>query len=1053
MALQKALKSLPFVEGLETKTDPKLSAKPALLYDAVFRRGSVSKRWGRALLPSAIASGGNESSGEALFPFNQELVRINGGTTYGLSSASQTWSAKSGGNNYCSLTKQSLIHNNSNQVYTDHAVSNGVGVLAWVENFATNQQGLHIAVYDVATGAFYQQGFTAISGSGGATLVAPRCIPLAGAVVVVVGAPGPGKLFSTAVSTSSPTSAPASLATIKTDYLGSSPSFDAFAYGPSYGVVVYPVAASKIAFFAIDPTGAILSSPAGASLTPGLTGAINGLFATRDTQGNIYAVYGDAGAHGTRYIVVSPTFASVLTQTSIVTNTNWSGNDATMALATGAEVTANNITLVMNSIEVNPSLVPTIGVPWIGTAIINSSGVATAFSELAGTQGMGLTSGLVPFDGTYVFGAATFPTPSVGSGSTPMLGTECSAYVLTIAGQPIAKLLSGQSGMAIDSTGVGYRLCASYVPRPGQAALFFPEQGPFQSGGTSSGTAANTTLLGVAKVVLSKISAGQLPIVKVGQTEYIGGALPRTYDGVSVVETGFEIAPNPFSLTAGGGGTGALSTGTYQYALVCSWINAQGEITRSIASTPLSITLGSPNLSVIIKLETLPASTRDLLPAGGTVIFEVYRTIANGTVFYSQTASALVASSPVAPTQNVTAFSGTSSGVLSITDKIADTSLQAGQELYTTGGVLDWETPPPYASACAHNDRLVVISSENPYSWWPSSEWSPDETVRFSSLTANYVPSDKGPLVGCASMDGKLVLFAQNGAYLVYGDGPDQLGNNNYPPPQPIASVDAGPVTSQSVITTPLGVMYQGPQGIALLDRGLNYQFIGTEVEAWTTGAWKVRSALLDATTQEVRFQADTGSDVSGAQQGTLVPSNGGVTLVYNYLYNQWSVFAYGGQAMCLYQGNVALVQSTGPCWIETPGTFRDAGAYYSSSIETAWLKLAGLQGFQRLWYASVLGTYASDFTFGWHVAYNYNSSSPDVPLWSETVTLNGVGLYALDGTFQARHHIGHKCEAVKFLFTDSNLQGSGEGMALTELTLEYGIRKGAFKLPAANTL
>jgi hypothetical protein len=1063
MPLEKAIKSLPFVEGPDSKVDPKISAKPSLLYDAVFRRGSVAKRWGRTLITTNLGFGANLTSGEALFPFNQELVRINGGNTYGLVPMGQIWEQKPGGGHYSTIKKQSLIHNNASQLHSDQVVVNGVAVLAWAETAtSSNNPGIHIAVYDVASGIFYQSGISALAGTSGS--VSPRCVAIGNRVVILFCNPSITSLLTSFVDTTTPTTAPAVEFTIKPDFYTGGITFDAIPWNSSYAVVAYPSAATSITLLAVGPDARVAASPATNTVTSVVATALSGgIYLATDPSNNIYVVAANVANGAASATVYFCTNASLVTITGITTivsgASSWSGQFSDFVLATSYfPFMSAGLLLIMTGRSTFIANTP----QWLGTAIIGADGnVKTAFSEIPGTQGLVIVSDITPYDGTQVFGVENIGTYSYLSRINPIqpiIGIQSTAFIVSFDGanvKPVARALSGTSGISTTGVPNGYRVSRTSSFGNG-VSILFPEQGPFEAGGqNSAGGIITTTPLGISQLQLTKANAGQLTQIQVGKTVYYGGALPGTYDGVSMVESGFSLFPNVALSTVVNSG-GNLSTGTYSFSFVWAWYNSQGELTRSIPAPPPVINGIMTNYLLIYKIATDPLSTRDNLPSGITVFLEVYRTLANGTVFYSQTDAAIAIGGTIAAGNigtNQLSFSGTTSGLINITDLVSDANLQGSPLLYTTGGVLDWEPPPPYSAACAHNNRLIVISSENPFSWWPSSEWAPRETVRFSSQTINFVPSDKGPLVACASMDGKLILFAQNGAYLVYGDGPDLLGNNNYPAPQAIVSIDAGPVASQSVITTPLGIMYQGPQGIALLDRGLNYQFIGTDVERWSTGAWQVRNAILDAQSQEVRFQADTGSDVVGMQAGTLVPSDGAVTLVYNYLYNQWSVFTYGGQAQTLYNGNMAIVQSNGACWQEAPGTFRDNGAYYPSIVELPWLKLAGLQGFQRLWYASLLGTYASDFTLTWQVAYDYSSSSPDVPLYSEIVQLVGNGLFTLEGPFRARHHLGHKCEAVKFLISDGSIGGSGEGMSLSELSLEYGIRKGAFKLPVANTL
>lgn len=1037
MPLDKQTVSMPFVQGPDTKQDPRLSAKPSRLENACFTSGDLNKRNGRKQLPSAIDTGGSQSVGEALFARNGELVRINGGATYGLSPTSSVWLTKAGGNNYCTLSKTQLIRNTRSQLNYDHASAGGVGVLAWTESGGTNP-GLHIAVYDIASGTFYQAGTTAIAATAEEV---PRCLVLGNTVVVICGNRTTGTLKSTVVSAATPSAAIAALATIKSDYYASAATFDAFTYNSTYGVVVYPRSGTSLGVFAISAAGAVLASPADTTIAA-VTGAAGlaqaGVFAQRDTAGNIYIVIGDTQALRTRFLVRSSTFAAVVAVTDIVTTGNWSGNAiSSMAAATSVELTTNNLTIIMTSFA-NFSGSSTVQT-WLGKVVLGSAGIVTAFSEVPSTQGMWITGDLAAYDGTYVLGAINIPFPISG---TLFTGTQTGAYFLSPTGVLVAKGLASLSGLAASASLAAFRVCRS-LSSSTSAAQLFSEQGR-----TAFEGAANlpVTPLGISKLTVTKTTPAILGALQLGNTVYVGGGVPRTYDGVALVETGFQLFPDEVGITAGG--VGSLSSGSYQYKFLWSWINATGELVRGITSTPSTVAV-TAGQAVALSIATLPISVRDVLPAGATVAVEVYRTIANGTTFYR------LPGSVSSPTLNATTYAGTTAGSIAVADTFSDAELQNGELLYTNGGILDWEPPPAYIAASVHGQRLVVLPSEDTSSFVPSSQWVTGEQLRFSSFNKGYVPAESGPLTGCASMDGKLFLLTQAAAYVTLGNGPDNLGNNQYPPPQLVVGVDAGPLPASPVVTTPLGIIYQSVKGLTLIDRALNQQFIGADVEAFTIGPWVLRSILVHPRLQQIHFQVDDGRDIPGAEFGTLVTSNGGYRLVYDYFQSQWSMDPNcGAQDACLYQGNYTQVRSDGVVWQETPGLYLDNGAAYSSLVETPWIKLAGLQGFQRLYYMELLGTYGSDFTLTLDVAYSYAETSPSVPSYdsADTVTLNGAGVFAAGGTFSIRHHLGKKCSAVKFRIREVNVRGSGLGMGLSDLSLEYGVKKGLLKLPAAQT-
>lgn len=1024
MPLELRTQSIPFSKGLDSKSDPKVTAKPSRLENAVFADGTISKRRGRSLLTSTIPGGTPLTRGRALYAFNGGLVRTNDNTTYGLSTEANQWIVKAGGNNYCATSLQPIVNMPSGTGVFDRAVANGIGVVAWVNS------GLFIAVYDVASGTFFQTGAAPIVGSSAASAV-PRLVVLGNNVVALWADFIAGNLYSASVDLTNPTAVPTQN-TIRTDVYTSAITFDAVAYSGAFAAVVYPTSVSNIRLVGVGPAGAVTVSPAPTSVAA--AGALRaGVVVKRDTAGRIYVAYGDTSSSASTYFVVDSSFSTVLSPTTLAANGSWNGGAAQFYVGASVEASANAITLVLCSAtsQVNAD-------KSLGTVVVNASGVTQAFAILPSTAGLFINGDLTPYDGTYVFGAVN---TSFGLNlQIPANGLESSAYVINLAGQVVAKGLVYQTRANLTAAGT-LSARVSRGTTSGQTASFlFYKQGRANFEIVGSATIISVTALSIVQISVTKTSAGQLPIIQVGATLYLGGGYPRVYDGVLLGETGFQLYP-PCTQSPSDGGAGNLSAGTYQWVFLYSWVNANGELIRGPPSPPISLTLAASHQATM-GVGTMPLAMRDLLVAGGNSRIEVYRTQANGTVFNRQ-------SSLTAGPQNVTANAST----ITITDNVSDANLAIGELLYTTGGILGWEAPPAYSAACAHQQRLLIVPSEAPYSFMPSSVWAPGENVRFSSFNIGQFPADTGPGVALASMDGRLIIFTTQAAYTTIGDGPDNLGNNQYPPAQRIVSVDTGPVSQAAVVVTPLGIMYQTSKGIMLLGRDLNAQFIGADVEAWSTGQWVVRDAFLNAKAQQVRFLVDTGSDLPGSQTGSLVPTLGGYCLLYDYYYQQWSVFPnYGGQDSCLYQGQYTMVRSDGAVWQESPNSFVDNGATYSSLVETEWIKVAGLQGFQRLWYVTLLGTYYSDFTLLWDVAYDYAGTSPLVPTYSESVTLNGAGQFNLGGPLEVRHHIGHKCEAIKFRLSDTNIHGSGQGMALSDLSFEYGVRKGVFRLPAAKT-
>lgn len=115
--------------------------------------------------------------------------------------------------------------------------------------------------------------------------------------------------------------------------------------------------------------------------------------------------------------------------------------------------------------------------------------------------------------------------------------------------------------------------------------------------------------------------------------------------------------------------------------------------------------------------------------------------------------------------------------------------------------------------------------------------------------------------------------------------------------------------------------------------------------------------------------------------------------------------------------------------------------------LTTAWLKLGGLQGFERIYRLTVLGKFlgtSGDAAISIEVAYdfddtfvapvnytfNYDPSVPNTPI-------------------QVQHHLPkQKCESVRFRLTCSSADGA---VRLTGLNIVVGVKGQFFKLSSAN--
>lgn len=153
MGLDKQYIGIPFVEGLETKTDEKFLPAPKLtgLFNGLVSKiGKIIKRNGYTEVNSSIFPSGTISTGDKLGTFKNQLIRFSSGTIYSQLEASNG-SVNRGSILPVSVSGQQIIQNNYSQLDADWDISDGVAVVAWVDT----RGGVRASVIDYNKGVDY----------------------------------------------------------------------------------------------------------------------------------------------------------------------------------------------------------------------------------------------------------------------------------------------------------------------------------------------------------------------------------------------------------------------------------------------------------------------------------------------------------------------------------------------------------------------------------------------------------------------------------------------------------------------------------------------------------------------------------------------------------------------------------------------------------------------------------------------------------------------------------------------------------------------------------
>ncbi len=484
-----------------------------------------------------------------------------------------------------------------------------------------------------------------------------------------------------------------------------------------------------------------------------------------------------------------------------------------------------------------------------------------------------------------------------------------------------------------------------------------------------------------------------------GENLLINSGLLLDYDGQNICENNFLVYPEGIVITDSG--VGSLADGIYQFVFAYGAFDASGQLHMGPTTAPVSLTTSGGLSAITFSAPDLSGFTlrRGLT---GLRLF-AYVTELGGSTFYEFCSNAGA---------TVTTFQTTS-------------GLTDNRTLYTTGGVLDNSAPPPLTSIVRKGKRLYGVDHKGVI--WYTKEHVRGEGVAWVQETLVKDPGDDDATHILAEMDGRLIDIGETRIFVLSGEGLNDTGSvDTLSEPQEIAT-DLGASSNSPVVTTPAGVMYKSPRGIVLLDRSLSVRLIGAPVDSYK--ALTTVSAVLVPSKNQVRFGHSDGS-----------------TLVYDYLMDQWSVFTNHTQvAAAYYESLYCFVTSAGQVYQQSTG-FVDNATSITKAVETPWVHVGSVQGFQRVLLMSILGEWRSSHTLTATIYYDH------LPTAAETVTWELTSGYSANDPLQVRHRMGNQCRAVKVRIEDSSQSGTKESLSLAMLSLELGGKEGVFRLGTAQT-
>lgn len=1017
---------IAFGQGLDTKTDPKAvqAGKFLQLQNAVFTNPKrISKRNGYSALQNVVANVGVLNEPQMVHNYNEELLSADLGSLLSYSPTAGAWIDR-GGYISTALTRNSVDQAHPASGFIDSAVLGNYILYGYstASNFGaespTINPNVYASVVDQSTGSVIY-GPTLQSAMTGTNYVQPvRCVLLGGTtlgiayiksdgsniVIRILSFPSPGVITFGAEQT------------ISANFTGTA--FDIV--GTASGATIAYFIPTGLQLKNISTAGAIgvtntVVAPGGQSYGPPVTLNVD------TANGNIWCYFSEFTAGLTtssiQYFVMDSSLSFLLTATNIVTfgsplfipsNLSPIKNSTTQqTLYYGYFASSDNASTFY--IDVTYSVTVTInGV--VGTPALFANGV-TPFSRSFSITNFGITN---------QYGVYLYRGFHANDGSIEIQPTLFLIQLNSLSQNTGSRLVVARFGNGLlnnqAALGTGYSQgVIAYTPNVNAISatevlythgLDIQEFESAHLPGVDDGV-----LSGSFSTLIDFDNAAAYKSVNAGDLTILNGGVVQAYDGQQCAEFGFNLFPEITNLVQSAG-SGFIANGVYSYLGIFQWPDAQGNLHQSAPSEAVSITTTGSNNTVTVTV------TWNYLSQKPNSSVALYRTAASGTVYFLITDPIFTLNNP--------------SGSVSVTfvDTLADVSIEGNPQAYTypASAVLENSTPPPSMIMVAHNNRLIFVDSENPNTEWYTKSFEPGSGLSPSALMTQTIDGKYGNITALAEMDDKLITFKQSGIIIQSGDGVSDVGTNSTLSFPQIVPSDVGCSNLKSVVLTPVGVMFESPNGIYLIDRSLGVTYKGMEVQA--DNAYTITSANLIQGKSQIRFLTSTGN-----------------TIIYDYIFGQWGNFTnHLGLSADVWQGSYVYANIDGSIRKETPGSYLDISTPFALAAQTSWLALANIQGFQRVRRFLMLGDFdnGASASHGVQITamYDFNTTQAGIALPYV------FGAASVSGVVQYRERlIQQKCDSISLLIQETVTGDPLEYFDITDMSFEAAVKKGLNKL------
>jgi hypothetical protein len=1036
--LQEQVIPIDFGQGVDTKTDPKLvvAGKMLRLENAVFTNAKrIAKRNGYSALSSSIVGVGSLSAPAMVHGYKNELIAQDQGMLLTYSSTADKWLPRG---NYTSteLQRTTVDQQNAASGYADSAIIGNYVLYGWGVRNGANSYA-YASIIDLSTGAALYgptRVSSAVSALSGAMIV--KCVLLGGTTLAIAYvSPSAASVVLRTFTISSGAVSVSSEQTITSNFIGSADTYFDLVPTAAGGVVAYQCT-TGIRVSSINTSGAIVATQTftDADYKYPIT------LSQDSANGNVWLYFGYSTISGSnitasliKYAVVDSSMNVVLAATTLKTlsgsplffPTNFSAlkNSTTSQTlyysypvlvgkdSAGADVYIDATYSISGSISGTP-----------GTATLFANGMIPISKPFAATSsGSSKNYAFFLYRGhsftnsiqctLFLVQLSTLGTPSTAN--MPLVVTRFASG--TANTEAINGAYTQLPTSLISPRVVGY---VSNVSAVSASKVLFTYGANIQNVSSDFVSANFSGISGTFAASIDFNGSNSYRAVNCSDLAVLNGGLIQTYDGNSCNELNFHLFPEITGLVQSSVPGNHIANGEYSYIAIFQWVDSQGNLHQSAPSEALSITTTGVNNTVTVYI------TSNYLSQKTGVSVAIYRTTNAGSIYYLVTDPFIL-----------TTIDPSSSAGITFEDGLADSDITDNLQAYSYPGspVLENSAPPPSMIMSAHNNRLWFTNSEIPNEIWYSKSFIPGNGLSPSAFMIQEIDPKFGNIKALAEMDEKLIIFKESGIFIQSGDGVTDSGTGSTLSFPQLVPSDVGCSSLKSLVITPNGVMFQSPNGIYMINRSLGVGYVGLEVENYNSQT--IVSANLIPGKSQIRFLCSSG-----------------LTLVYDYIFNQWSTFTnHTGTAATIWNSLYVYANSSGVILKEAPGVYTDNGTQFKLLAQTSWLALASVQGFQRVRRLAMLGDFTNGAS-GSHgmqiqAAYDFSTSFQSAVPYT-------FGAISASGTFQYSERLPQqKCDTISLLIQEVTTGSSLEYIDLSNMSFEAGVKRGLNNLPAAQSV